>query len=181
MGFCKNPLCHTVADRVPLWEAGVARSAGVSVLSGHVIDCFLYRHTVADVFVCVIPGPDPGIQVDRLARTRALCVACGLRPCRILRFAWIHSCTGRNRGHTVRANAATPEQSYFLLLWIKIGRLRNTEITGAGWSPLSPRDIIICTITWIPGSGPGMTKAVVFGTICTITWIPGSSPGMTIK
>ena len=38
---------------------------------------------------------------------------------------------------------ATPEQSYFLLLWVKIGRLRNTKITGAGWSPLSHRDIII--------------------------------------
>ena len=139
----------------------MARSAGVSVLSGHVIDCFLYRHTVADVFVFVIPGPDPGIQVDRLARTRALCVACGLRPCRILRFAWIHSCAGRNRGHTVRANAATPKQSYFLLSWVKIGRLRNTKITGAGWSPLFHRDIFICTITWIPRSGPGMTKAVV--------------------
>ena len=67
MGFCKNPLCHTVADRVSLWIAGVARSAGVSVLSGHVIDCFLYRHTVADVFVCVIPGPRPGIQVCDVA------------------------------------------------------------------------------------------------------------------
>ena len=38
---------------------------------------------------------------------------------------------------------ATPEQSYFLLLWTKIGRLRNTKITGAGWSPLFHRDIII--------------------------------------
>ncbi len=83
---------------------------------GHVIDCFLYRHTVADVFVCVIPGPRPGIQVDRLARTRALCVACGLRPCRILRFAWIHSCAGRNRGHTVRANASHTRIIIFFII-----------------------------------------------------------------
>ena len=52
---------------------------------------------------------------------------------------------------------ATPEQSYFLLLWTKIGRLRNTKITGAGWSPLFHRDIFICTMIWIPGRGPGMT------------------------
>ena len=29
---------------------------------------------------------------------------------------------------------------------------------GAGRGPLPRRDIFICTMTWIPGSSPGMTK-----------------------
>ena len=32
---------------------------------------------------------------------------------------------------------------------------------SAGRGPLPHRDIFICTMTWIPGSSPGMTKAVV--------------------
>ena len=53
---------------------------------------------------------------------------------------------------------ATPEQSYFLLLWVKIGRLRNTKITGAGWSPLSHRDIIILHHDLDSGTGPRNDK-----------------------
>mgnify|MGYP004548222329 CR=1 FL=1 len=144
MGFCKNPLCHTVADQS-------------------------YRRR-------------PGFPLVIPLRTFSYVSFRGLTPesrsvmSHLVR-AYCHSCAGRNRGHTVRANAATPEQSYFLLLWTKIGRLRNTEITGAGWSPLSHRDIFICTMTWIPGSSPGMTKAVVCFLFCEYCLCFDCGPG----
>ena len=119
---------------------------------------------------CAVPG-------CRCYRATSLTVSCIVTPLRTFSYlsfrgsvpesrsvmshllrTYCHSCAGRNRGHTVRANAShTRIIIFFLLLWAKIGRLRNTKITGAGWSPLFPRDIFICTITWIPGSGPGMT------------------------
>ena len=42
---------------------------------------------------------------------------------------------------------------------------------------MSHRDIFICTITWIPGSGPGMTKAVVCFLFCEYCLCFGCGPG----
>ena len=131
MGFCKNPPCHTVADRVILSRTCSYVSFRGPVPESRWIDLRVRAPYVSPAD-CVLA---------------ASCASLGFIPAQ----------AGIGAIQCERTRA-TPEQSYFLLLWVKIGRLRNTKITGAGWSPLSHRDIFICTMTWIPGSGPGMTR-----------------------